>query len=221
MSLLARSQLLIIYLWVMTQHYLSLTCLWNRFVLDSWVVSQIWLDSDSNESSQSRVGRENQEYESSQSRVTLIVIWVRVESTRYCLSQSWVNDFSRRKRQDLAVICNFTEKEPTYSYIRPHPPPGQQLFPKLGQMWWVVSQIWLNWLKWVESELSQVSKFGFWVESELSQVSKFGIWVESELSHLDCHMSQSRVSPKKMSRAQPCCEIYRIWRFLLIAHCVQ
>ena len=60
------------------------------------------------------------------------------------------------------------------------------------------------WLKWVESELSQVSKFGFWVESELSQVSKFGIWVESELSHLDCHMSQSRVSPKKMSRAQPC-----------------
>ena len=60
------------------------------------------------------------------------------------------------------------------------------------------------WLKWVESELSQVSKFGFWVESELSQVSKFGIWVESELSHLDCHMSQNRVSPKKMSRAQPC-----------------
>ena len=61
------------------------------------------------------------------------------------------------------------------------------------------------WLKWVESELSQVSKFGFWVESELSQVSKFGIWVESELSHLDYHMSQSRVSPKKMSRAQPWC----------------
>ena len=115
----------------------------TRVVLDSWVVSQIWLDSDSNESSQSRVGRENQGYESSQSRVTLIVIWVRVESTGYCLSQSWVNDFSRRKRQDLAVICNFAEKEPTYSYIRPHPPPppGQQRFPKLGKMWWVVSQI--------------------------------------------------------------------------------
>ena len=32
------------------------------------------LNSDSNESSQSRVGRENQGYESSQSRITLIVI---------------------------------------------------------------------------------------------------------------------------------------------------
>ena len=103
--------------------FMSLSWVLVRVVLDSWVVSQIWLDSDSNESSQSRVGRENPGYESSQSRVTLIVIWVRVESTRYCLSQSWVNDFSRRKRQDLAVVCNFTEKEPTYSYIRPHPPP--------------------------------------------------------------------------------------------------
>ena len=102
----------------------------TRVVLDSWVVSQIWLNSDSNESSQSRVGRENQGYESSQSRVTLIVIWVRVESTGYCLSQSWVNYFSRRKRQDLAVICNFTGKEPTYSYIRPHlSPPVNNFFP--------------------------------------------------------------------------------------------
>ena len=59
------------------------------------------------------------------------------------------------------------------------------------------------WLKWVESELSQVSKFGLWVESELSQVSKFGSWVESELSHMDCHMSQSRVSPKKWVEHNP------------------
>ena len=35
----------------------------RRDVLDSWVVSQILLDSDSNESSQSGVGRENQGYE--------------------------------------------------------------------------------------------------------------------------------------------------------------
>ena len=43
-------------------------CCWAvtaRVVLDSWVVSQIWLDSDSNESSQSRVGREIPGYESS------------------------------------------------------------------------------------------------------------------------------------------------------------
>ena len=37
----------------------------TKVVLEPWVVSQIWLDSDSNESSQSWVGRENQWYESS------------------------------------------------------------------------------------------------------------------------------------------------------------
>ena len=153
---------------------------------DSWVVSQIWLDSDSNESSQSRVGRENEGYESSQSRVTQIVIWVRVESTGYCLSQSWVSDFSRRKRQDLAIICNLTEKEPTYSYIRPHPspPPSQQCFPKLGKMWWVVSQVWLNsdlsqswvWLVNLEFELSRsvmLANLGF----EFSR--SWVIWAQS------------------------------------------
>ena len=163
-------------------------------MLDSWVVSQIWLDSDSNELSQSRVGRENPGYESSQSRITLIVIWVRVESTGYCLSQSWVTDFSKRKRQDLAIICNFTEKEPTYSYIRPHPPPpGQQLFPKLRNMWWVVSQIWLNsdsnelsqsWVRLVNLgfELSRswirLANLGF--ELSRSWVTWIFIWVRVE-----------------------------------------
>ena len=39
----------------------------------------------------------NQGYESSQSRIKLIVIRVRVNSTRHCLSQSWVTDFSEEK----------------------------------------------------------------------------------------------------------------------------
>ena len=52
----------------------------SRVVLDWWVVSQIWLDSDSNESSQSWFERENQEYESSQSRLR----WTSFD-------QSWVN----------------------------------------------------------------------------------------------------------------------------------
>ena len=73
---------------------LVLIVLPSRVVLDSWVVSQILLDSDSNESSQSWVSYENQGYESSQSWITLIVIWVRVESTGYCLSQSCITDFS-------------------------------------------------------------------------------------------------------------------------------
>ena len=54
---------------------------------------------------------------------------------------------------------------------------------------------------WVESELSQVSRFGIWVESELCQSRNVKCWVESESNHLDCHMSQSRVSPKNMRRA--------------------
>ena len=162
----------------------------SRVVLDSWVVSQFWLDSDSTESSQSRVGRERQGCESSQSWITLIVIWVRVESTGYCLSQSWVTDFSKRKRQDLAIICNFTEKEPTYSYIRPPPPPGQQLFPKLGKMWWIVSQTWLNsdsnemsqsWVRLVnlgfESSRSWVRLANLGFELSRSWVTWIVIWV--------------------------------------------
>ena len=76
---------------------LVLIVLPSRVLLDSWVVSQIWLDSDSNESSQSWVSYENQGYESSQSWVTLIVIWVRVKSTGYCLSQSCITDFPEEK----------------------------------------------------------------------------------------------------------------------------
>ena len=47
-----------------------------------WVVSQLWLNSDSNELSQSWVRLVNLGFELSQSWVTWIVIWVRVESSR-------------------------------------------------------------------------------------------------------------------------------------------
>ena len=53
------------------------------------------------------------------------------------------------------------------------------------------------WLKWVESELSQVNKFGIWFEWELSQSIKFKCWVESEFNYLDCHMSQTSQHEKK------------------------
>ena len=48
------------------------------------------------------------------------------------------------------------------------------------------------WLKWVESELSRVSKFGIWIESELSQLREFKCWIESELNHL-CIVTWVRV----------------------------
>ena len=184
----------------------SLATVVTRVVLDSWVVSQIWLDSDSNESSQSWVSYENQGYESSQSWVTLIVIWVRVESTGYCLSQSCITDFSEEKTFKIwhLLVALQGKNQPTATFDRtPPPPPGQQILAKLCKMWRVVSQIWLS------SDSNELSRS--WVrlanfEFELSRSwvnKKVKCWVESELNHLDCHMSQSRVSPKNLSRAQP------------------
>ena len=90
-----------------------------------------WVESESSRPWKSRIWVD-------QSRVTLMVIWVRVESTGY----AWVKDFSRRKRQDLAVICNFAVKEPNLQlHSTAPPPPRSTTFPKLGKMWWVVSQI--------------------------------------------------------------------------------
>ena len=144
---------------------------------DAFEPTLCYIASINNHQEQSLVGRENPGYESSQSRITLIVIWVRVESTGYCLSQNWVTDFLKRKRQDLAIICNYTEKEPTYSYIQPHPPPPPRsaTFPKLGKMWWVMSQIWLNS---DSNELSQVRNLGF--ELSRSWVTWIVIWVRVE-----------------------------------------
>ena len=64
-----------------------------------------WVESELNQGrvESFRVGRENQGYESSQSGITLIVIWVRVESTGYCLSQSWVADFSKEKTSRFCI----------------------------------------------------------------------------------------------------------------------
>ena len=164
---------------------------------------------DSTLTKMSRVRVESAVKSTDMSRVRVESRWSSFESELSYLDTAWVKVeskfFSRRKRQDLAVICNFTEKEPTYVHTATfdRPPPVNNFFPnqvKCDESW-VRFDSTLTQMS--ESELSQVSKFGFWVESELSQVSKFGIWVESELSHLDCHMSQSRVSSKKMSRAQP------------------
>ena len=74
---------------------------------------------------------------------------------------------------------------------------------KLGKMWWVVSQIWFNT---DSNELSQslvrLTNLGFelsrnWVYQEKWNVEFSQSWV-TWLS-----MSQSRVTPKNMSRAQP------------------
>ena len=82
------------------------------------------------------------------------------------------------------------KKQPTTIFNRtPHP--GQQLLAKLSKMWWVVSQSWVK-----------LANLGFEL-SRCCQSRKVKCLVESKMSHLDCHMSQSRVSPKNLSRAQP------------------
>ena len=166
----------------------------RRVVLDSWVVSQIWLDSDSNESSQSWVGRESEDM----SRVRVESCWSSFESELSQLDTAWVIVesliFLKRKHQYYAFICSLTEKEPTFSNIRLHPPPpGQQLFAKLGKMWWVMSQIWLNphsnelsqsWIRLVNLgfELSRswvrLANLGF--ELSRSWVTWIFIWVRVE-----------------------------------------
>ena len=131
-----------------------------RVVFDSWVVSQ-----DSNESSQIWVGSKHPGYDSSLSRITLIVIWVRVESTWYRLSQKWVHVFSEEKTVrilDLSIALQ-GKNHPTFRPYTPPPKPGQQLLVKLIKMWCVVSQVLLN------PDSNELSRS--WVD----QVSKFEI----------------------------------------------
>ena len=146
----------------------------DRVVLDSWVVSQIWLNSDSNESSQSRVGRENQGYESSQSRITLMVISVRVESTGYLLLESKLSHWFFWRENVEILHLSVTLQSPTATFDPP--PPGQQLYAKLSKIWCVVNQIWLN------SDSNELSQS--WVrlvnlDFELSQS-----WVRSSVPKL-------------------------------------
>ena len=69
------------------------------------------------------------------------------------------------------------------------------------------------WLKWVESELSQVGKFGIWAESELNHSRKVNCWDESELGHLI--VTRVRVeSARKKSRAQPWCKALHTGGFI-------
>ena len=162
-----------------------------------------WVNFNSTLTQMSRVRVQSAVKINDMSRVRVESRWSSFESELSQLDTGWVKVesliFLNRKRQYFTFICSLIEKEPAYSYIRPYPPPPPSTtFAKLGKMWWVVSQIWLNSFS---NKLSQswvrLLNLGFELSSELSQVSKFGIWVESELSHPDCHLSQSRVSPTK------------------------
>ena len=128
------------------------------------------------------------------------------------LSQSWVTDCSEEKTLRFCIYLSAAvqrKNQPTVTIDRPPPPhPRSTTFGEIivGITWWVVGKSDLTqlWLKLVESEFSQVTKFGIWVGSVQSQARKVKCWVESESNHPDCHMSQSRVSTKNLCPAQPC-----------------
>ena len=115
----------------------------TRVVPDSWVVSQIWIDSDSNESSYSRDGRENQGYES---RVSSL--WSPFESELSELDtiesklSHWLSWRETVKVLHLSTVLQ-RKNQPTVT-IQPPPPPVNNFWPKLGISWWVVIHIWLN-----------------------------------------------------------------------------
>ena len=122
------------------------------------------------------------------------------------LSQSWVTDCSEEKTWRFCIYLSVAvqrKNQPIVTIDRNPAPPV-----KLGQIRYNVmsckSDLTQLWLKLVESELSQVTKFGIWVGSVQSQARKVKCWVDSESNHPDCHMSQSRVSTKNLSSAQPC-----------------
>ena len=107
----------------------NLTRLWLKWVESEssrpWK-SRIWVESESSHA--------DRQFESELSQ--LDTAWVKVESMIF--------RGENVKILQLSVTLQ-RKNQPTATFDRtPPPPPGQQLFPKLGKMWWIVSQIWLN-----------------------------------------------------------------------------
>ena len=132
------------------------------------------------------------------SRVRVESRWSSFESELIQLDTAWVKVepliFWRENVKILQLSATLQRKnQPTVTFDRTPPPPGQQLFPKLGKMWWVVSQIWLNsdsnelsqsWVRLVNLgfELSRswvrLANLGF--ELSRSWVTWIVIWVRVE-----------------------------------------
>ena len=134
------------------------------------------------------------------SRVRVESHWSSFESELSQVDTAWVKDesliFLKRKRKYLHLSVDLQEKNNLQLHSTaspPPPPPGQQLLAKLGKIWWVVSQIWLNSdsnelsLSWVrlanwgfELSRSWVRLANFKFELNLSWVTRIVIWVRVE-----------------------------------------
>ena len=89
-----------------------------------------WVKFESTLTQMSRVRVESAVKIKDMSRVRVESRWSSFESELSQLDTAWVNVesliFLKRKRRDLAFICNLTEP---YSYIRPPPPPVNNFLP--------------------------------------------------------------------------------------------
>ena len=82
----------------------------TMYLLDSWVMSQIWLDSDSNESS--RVESAVKIKDLSRVRVESRWLWFESELSQlgYCLSQIWVTDSVEEKTLIFQLCYNIPHR---------------------------------------------------------------------------------------------------------------
>ena len=159
--------------WVGSRHQVDTNGTLYRGQTGLCSTHESWVKFDStltNESSQSRVGRENQGPESSQSRITLIVTWVRVESTEY----GWVKVesliFLGRKRRDIVFVSTLQGKnQPTATFNRtpPPPPPVSNFCPNQVKC----DESWVKF----DSTLTQMSWVGVESGKQISDLSWFGV----------------------------------------------
>ena len=141
-----------------------------------------WVKFDSTLTQMSRVRVESVVKIKDMSRVRVESRWSSFGSELSQLDTAWVKVESMIFRGENVKILQLSvtlqrNNQPTATFDRT--PPGQQRFPKLGKMWWVVSHIWLNS---DSNELSQswvrLANLGF--QLSRSWVTWIVIWVRVE-----------------------------------------
>ena len=105
-----------------------------------------WVKFDSTLTQKRRVRVESAVKMKDMSRVTDESCWLSFESGLSQLDAAWVKVETLIFVKILHLSVELQGKnQPTSTLDRtPPPPPGQQLLAKLGKMWWVVNQIWIN-----------------------------------------------------------------------------
>ena len=132
---------------------------WLNLAVEKWLshayhaglcsTHESWVKFDSTLTQMSRVRVESAVKIKDMSRVRVESRWSSFESELSQLDTARVKVESMIFRGENVKIMQLSvtlqrKNQPTATFDRTPPPSGQQRFPKLGKMWWVVSQIWLN-----------------------------------------------------------------------------